>query len=238
MGPSEGRRILFGRNRPAVHLCVGEHDLSVSRVHGVFVHRQGRWWLVNSGGLGIRMNDERLVAPEDEPYPLPVDQTMLTIEGLRGRRHLIEVLVTGADSTPGTPAYSMRTERTTGHRIDREERLVVVALAQAYLRGEPDPRPESWNQVGALLADLYPDDGWTEKKAEHKARGLRLRLDVAGRPGMVARPGTADLGSSLKERLVRELIMSNTIGSKDLALIDDPDDPDHPDGPDGPDRPA
>ena len=77
--------------------------------------------------------------------------------------------------------------------------------------------------MGSLLADLYPAAGWTEKKAEHKARGLRLRLDVAGRPGLVAQPGSTHLGSSLKERLIRELITSNTISSRDLTLIDDVD---------------
>ncbi len=49
MPPKEERQLVFGRNRPEVHLCVGEDDLTVSRKHGTLTYSAGRWWLRNTG---------------------------------------------------------------------------------------------------------------------------------------------------------------------------------------------
>ncbi len=51
LGPGEGREVLFGRNRPEVHVCLGEDDPQVSRHQGTLTHRNGLWWVSNSGRL-------------------------------------------------------------------------------------------------------------------------------------------------------------------------------------------
>lgn len=40
--PREGRTIVFGRNRPQVHVCLGENDPRVSRKHGTLTWEHGR----------------------------------------------------------------------------------------------------------------------------------------------------------------------------------------------------
>ena len=59
MPPKEGRELIFGRNRPEVHLCVGEDDLTVSRKHGTLTNAESRWWLRNTGILAIRIGESR-----------------------------------------------------------------------------------------------------------------------------------------------------------------------------------
>jgi len=95
MPPKEGRELIFGRNRPEVHLCVGEDDLTVSRKHGTLTNAEGHWWLRNTGILAIRIGESRLLTAHDEAVPLAEGYTSLVIEGSRGRLHLIEVLVGG-----------------------------------------------------------------------------------------------------------------------------------------------
>lgn len=68
--PKEGRELIFGRNRPEVHLCVGEDDLTVSRKHGTLTFSAGRWWLRNTGSLAIRIGEARLLSAHDAPVPL------------------------------------------------------------------------------------------------------------------------------------------------------------------------
>ena len=69
VGPKEGRTLIFGRNRPEVHVCVGEDDPRVSREHGRLVHRDGKWWIENTGRLPLRLPGGRLLFAEEEPVP-------------------------------------------------------------------------------------------------------------------------------------------------------------------------
>ena len=43
VGPKDGRTVLFGRNRPEVHICVGEDDRRVSRRHRQLDYAGTRW---------------------------------------------------------------------------------------------------------------------------------------------------------------------------------------------------
>lgn len=92
VGPKEGRTLLFGRNRPDVHVCVGEDDPRVSREHGVLEHRGGKWWIRNTG----RLPGGRLLFAEEEPVPLAEGYTPVFVRGSTNREHLLEVFVTGA----------------------------------------------------------------------------------------------------------------------------------------------
>src|SRR5580765_6367197 len=166
MGPKDGRVLVFGRNRPEVHLCIGEDDLSISRRHGTLTCHGSQWWLRNTGVLGIHVGETRLVTPDDAPFPLTPGFTSLTIEGRNGRLHLIEVQVYGGDTSggSGSPRYGDKTLPVRAWMLDDDERLVIVAMAQDYLRSAPDPRPRSWQQVASLLQDIDPARSWTEKK--------------------------------------------------------------------------
>ena len=81
VGPKEGRTVVFGRNRPEVHVCVGEDDPRVSREHGVLEHRDGSWWIRNTGRLPVRLPGGRLLFAEEEPVPLAEGYTPVFVRG-------------------------------------------------------------------------------------------------------------------------------------------------------------
>ena len=70
VGPKQGRELLFGRNRPEVHVCLGEDDLHVSRRHGTLYFDGGRWWVRNTGRTPIRFPDRRMLFESESPLPL------------------------------------------------------------------------------------------------------------------------------------------------------------------------
>lgn len=218
MPPKEGRELVFGRNRPDVHVCVGEDDLAVSRKQGTLTCSARRWWLRNTGNLAIRVGESRLLTPHDEPAPLAEGYTSLVVEGPRGRLHLVEALVVGAAAShrprPGDPTMPVK-----AWDLHPEEKLAVVVLAQAYLRNDPGAQPVSWVRAAELMTELDPGRGWTEKRVEHRVRALRLRLAACGVRRML-QPEVGGSGDVFKHNLIKELIATNTISSKDLILID------------------
>ena len=218
MPPKEGRQLVFGRNRPEVHVCVGEDDLTVSRYQGTVTFSAGRWWLRNTGNQAIRVGESRRLTTDDDAVPLAEGYTSLLVEGSRGRLHPVEALVlgtaTGKKPRPGDPTMPVR-----AWELQPEERLAVVVLAQAYLRSEPSPQPVSWTRAAALMTEVDPGRGWTEKRVEHRVRALRLRLAACGVHGLL-QPEVGGSGDVLKHNLIKELIATNTISSKDLGLID------------------
>ncbi len=166
MPPKEGRELLFGRNRPEVHLCVGEDDLTVSRKHGTLTY----------------------------------------------------LLVVGPDWGQ-TPRHGDQTRPVRAWDLHPEERLAVVVLAQAYLRNEAGAQPVSWQRAAELMTELDPGRSWTEKRVEHRVRAVRLRLAACGVHGLI-QPEVGGSGDVLKHNLIKELIATDSISSKDLALID------------------
>jgi len=218
MPPKEGRELVFGRNRPEVHLCVGEDDLSVSRKHGTLTYAAGRWWLRNTGLLAIRIGESRRLAAHDEPVPLADGYTSLVVEGARGRLHLVEVLVVGPE-VGVRPRHGDQTRPVRAWDLQPEERLAVVVLAQDHLRNNPGAQPTTWQDAAKLMARLDPARKWTDKKVEHRVRALRLRLAACGVYGVI-QPEVGGSGDALKHNLIKELIATHTISSKDLELID------------------
>lgn len=220
MPPREERVVTFGRNRPEVNLCMGEDDLRVSRTHGVLTFRSGRWWLHTTGTLAIRMGESLLLHADDEPVPLPEGYTSLVVEGSGGRLHLVEVLVVGPDGGR-VPRHGAKTAPVRAWQLHPEERLAVVAIAQEYLHNNPGAQPLSWARAAELLAELQPGRGWTWKVVEHRVRTLRLRLSACGVYGLI-RSEAGGSGDVLKHNLIKELLSTNTIGRRDLDLLDPP----------------
>ncbi len=168
VGPREGRELLFGRNRPDVHVCVGEDDPRISRQHGVLSCSGNQWWVRNVGRRPIRVADSpsRLLFTNDEPVPLGEGYTPLLVHGSHGREHLIQVHVTGPDRVRRSTRPDDETERPRIWRLDPEERLALIVLGQRYLR-QDHPQPLSWRQAAEHLAELQPNREWTYKKLEH-----------------------------------------------------------------------
>jgi hypothetical protein len=222
VGPKEGRTLLFGRNRPDVHVCVGEDDPRVSREHGALEHRDGTWWIRNTGRLPVRLPGGRLLFAEEEPVPLGDGYTPVFVRGSSGREHLLEVFVTGADG--GRPAARHReaTQQPVLWRLDDDERLVLVVLGQRYLLHEHRPQPLSWRQAADQLAEIQPAAGWTPKRVEHAVTAIRTRMSKGGVSGLTREEVGEPVGNALNDNLIRELVLSTTLVPPDLELLGDP----------------
>lgn len=237
--PRDDRTMLFGRNKPEVHVCVGERDPEVSRLHGRAVFHDARWWVANTGKRPIRLGSMRYLFPGDEEFPLPDGYTPLFVVGsvaserpLERREHLLEMYVTGSDGgqPPAKHAEVTRPPRT--WRLDPDERLALLILSQQYLYYHFHPQPLSYRQTAEQLAGLQPAVKWTPKKVEWLVKAVRDRLsgagvrgltrdDVCGAQGLTKAEAAVPIGNVLNENLIRELMMSTTLVPRDLALLDE-----------------
>ncbi|MET9965087.1 FHA domain-containing protein [Streptomyces sp. NPDC006356] len=220
LGPGEGREVLFGRNRPEVHVCLGEDDPQVSRHHGTLTHRDGRWWVSNTGRLPIRCAAGRLLFRGEEALPLDTGYTPLFAGGSRGREHLLEVFVTDADGGHRAPRHADVTRPPRVWTLSEPERLALITLGRRYLLHEPRPQPLTWRQTAAQLAEMQPGEGWTDKRVGHLVNAVRLRLSRDGVPGLTREEVGEPVGNALNDHLIRALLASTTLVPMDLALVD------------------
>ncbi|WP_202805608.1 FHA domain-containing protein [Actinopolymorpha alba] len=216
--------VVFGRNEPDVHVCVGTNDRYVSRQHGYITREYSRWVLTNLGRLPIRFPD-RLVS-SGEHAVLPPGFTPLFIVGPQ-REHLLEVGIAARPaSPPAAVAHHAETVRRDPWELNEEERLVLVCLAQRYLRHEPHAQPETWARVENDLASLQPQKQWTRKKAAHKVANVRERLSRSGVSGLKEEEIPPPVGNALNHNLITELLGSSAISTADLRLLDQKTDAD------------
>ncbi|GAA4529337.1 FHA domain-containing protein [Amycolatopsis samaneae] len=222
-GPKEGRRLIFGRNRPEVHVCLGENDLRVSRHHGTLTCESGRWWVSNHGGVPIRLAGSRLLFRDEDQVPLDTGYTPLFVRGSGSREHLLEIYVSGPDGGMPQPQYSRQTCPGEVYPLSPAERLALVALGQRYLLHEARPQPWSWKDTAQLLAEIQPGFGWKSRRVEELVGEVRLRLSRAGVPGLTRDEVPEPLGNALNHNLLTELLMSATLVPRDLDLLDEPE---------------
>ncbi|GAA0598064.1 FHA domain-containing protein [Kribbella sandramycini] len=218
--PAPNAEISFGRNRPAVDLCIGENDVRISRVHGTLSYQDGRWWLRNHGRLPIRVSNAVLLHTGGDPLPLAVGHTMLFLRGNRQREHLLEVLVSDGDGRAAQPRPSQLTVPPKRWRLAPEEHLTLTVLAQRYLAYDLQPLPLTRQQAAAELADLRPNEVWTAKRVEHIVSRLRQRLSDAGVAGLRREEVGEPVGLTLTVNLIWELVQSTTIVPMDLEWLE------------------
>ncbi|MBF6175039.1 FHA domain-containing protein [Nocardia blacklockiae] len=219
-GPKEGRELVFGRNRPQVHVCLGENDLRISRRHGTLVHGDGRWWVHNLGAEPIRIAETCLLFRNEEPVPLEPGYTPLFIRGSERREHLLEIFVNDAELTEPGPRHRHVTYPGVSYDLTDTERLVLVVLGQRYLRREPRPQPWTRQATTHLLTQLQPDAGWKRRRVEELVTAVRQRLSRLGVPGLTADEVPQPIGNMLNHNLIQHLMQSGTLVPRDLALID------------------
>ncbi|WP_230396455.1 FHA domain-containing protein [Streptomyces blattellae] len=220
LGPRDGRQVLFGRNRPEVHVCLGEDDSRVSRHQGTLTHREGSWWVSNTGRQPIRCAGARLLFRDEEALPLGPGYTPLFVGGTGGREHLLEVFVTGPEDRRPMPRHDDVTRPPRTWLLSEQERLALVVLGRRYLLHEPRPQPLTWKQTAAELAGLQPTAGWTEKRVGHTVNAVRVRLSRGGVSGLTREEVGEPVGNSLNDNLIRALLTSTTLVPMDLTLID------------------
>lgn len=220
VGPKEGRVLVFGRNRPDVHVCLGPDDPRVSRQHIAVTYVGGRWWVRNIGRLPVRMAETRLLFANEDPVPLAEGFTPLLVRGSAGREHLVEVHVTGSEGGRTAPRPGAVTQAPRVWSLEPDERMALVVLGQRYLRQEHYPQPLSWRLAADQLAELAPDRRWTPKRVEHLVTAVRTRLSANGVAGLTREEVGEPVGNTLNHNLVRELLISMTLLPADLQLID------------------
>jgi pSer/pThr/pTyr-binding forkhead associated (FHA) protein len=219
--PSEGKVILFGRNRPEVNVCVGEDDQRVSRQHGRLNYEAGRWWVTTLGRLPIRFPKSHLLFPDEDSIPLAAGYTPLFVQGASGREHLLEVYVTGDDGTRPVRRHQESTQPPRVWELSADEKLGLTVVGQRYLLHDPHPLPLSWRQSADQLAELQPDAGWTAKRVEHLVGGVRSRISRGGVPGLTREEVGEPVGNALNDNLFRELLFSTTLVPRDLDVLDE-----------------
>lgn len=220
--PRQGCTVVFGRNRPEVHVCVGEDDPQVSRQHGLLTHHRGQWRVSNTGQLPLRLPGALKLLPDDEPVPLSEGYTPLFVQGARGREHLLELYVTGSDGQRPPSRHSDDTQLPRVWQLRKDERLALIVLGQRYLLHDADPHPLSWRQAAHQLAELQPDAGWTAKRVEHMIVSVRARLSQAGVARLTREEHDEPIGNALNHNLLTELVQSTTLVPPDLVVLDSP----------------
>ncbi|MEN3607963.1 FHA domain-containing protein [Plantactinospora sp. ZYX-F-223] len=219
VAPDAGFPLVFGRNEPQVHVCVGAGDPHVSRRHGIITREHSRWVLNNIGRLPIRLPGSCLVLGGDRAE-LPLGYTPLFIVGPR-QDHLLEVRVAASTSRPGaTDGHEAETRDRERWELSPVERLVLVCLSQRYLRHEPQPQPLTWAQVAAELGALQPTEEWSWRRAAHIVAKVRTRLSRTV-PGLLEKEIPPPVGNTLNHNLINELLVTTTITRADLGLLDE-----------------
>lgn len=213
-----GFPVVFGRNEPDVHVCVAPDDTHVSRKHGYITWEYARWVLHNTGRLPIRLPGARLLLGGDRTELGPGFTPLFIVAPKH--EHLLEVRIATRFATQGEDGLCEATTRDADTwRLSTDEKLVLVCLAQRYLRNDPLPQPLPWAQVAAELAELRPDENWSWRRAARIVAVVRARLSptVSGiMEDEVAQP----VGNTLNHNLIIELLVSTTLTKADLALLD------------------
>lgn len=214
--PDSAFTVLFGRNYPEVHVCVGANDRNVSRVQGRISREHSRWMLGNLGRSPIRMPGGALLLTGHRAE-LPRTYAPLSVLSPR-QEYLLEVRVVGPrPAGAGGEVFEDLTVTRPKWPLSAEERLVVVCLAQRYLRGEPYPQPLTWGRVAEELAARYPEVRWNAHRAANIVGKIRRTLHGAGVAGMVEDEIPQPVGNALNHNLIVELLESTTITREDLV---------------------
>lgn len=209
VGPRDGRVVYFGRNRPLVHVCVGEDDQQVSRRHGELTHHRGTWWLRNTGRRPIRLPGAQWLFTQQEAIPLAEGYTPLLVPGSRDREHLLEIYVTGPDGDRPRSRHGVDTDPPRRYALTRDEKLVLVVLGGNYLSLAPNPNAAdvAGNRAparrGATRREVDREEGRTpgQRGARPPVPPRGARPDPRGgrraarqRPERQPAPGTGAVG--------------------------------------------
>lgn len=209
----------FGRATLDVHVPVGTGDRYISRLHGVFTCDGTQWRLRNEGFRPIQILGEEPLLRGHE-IVVAAGYTPLTIKTPHPRSHWVEVYVVGFPSTADGADSEATTVRPVAYELSPVERLVITALAQDYLRRDPDPRPASWGRVADALSRADPQRQWNARNAEYIVARVRKRLSEGPHPipGLLDDGGKSS-GNMLSHNLIEALLLDATLLPEDLHLL-------------------
>ncbi|NUR85966.1 MAG: FHA domain-containing protein [Nonomuraea sp.] len=210
--------VLFGRNEPDVHICLGPDDPRVSRCHGRLLCDGHGWWLRNEGKLPIRLPRANLLVSGEE-LPLADGYSALFIKTAPRLEHLLEIWIVGSAPPEPTARPDDPTLPRRPWPLSDAERLVLTALAQRYLRQEAYPQPLSWKQVAEELDELA--EPWTGPRPANVVGEVRERLHRSGVSGLTRGDVPEPVGNALNHNLIVELLETTSLVPPDLRLLGD-----------------
>lgn len=218
--PRQGFEVVFGRQKPDVHVCVGPRDPYISRRHGRFLCYGSEWWLRNEGKLPIQLPGPKDLLSGQET-PIRQGYSPLFISSSSRREHLVEVCVLGATAgAMGSSGPFDSTWSRTPWPLDDDERLVLTALSQRYLRQDDYPQPLAWGHITDELNELAGYEAWTTKTTANLVADVRARLSRKGVRGLTREEVGEPLGNMLNHNLILELVRTASLVPSDLRLLD------------------
>ncbi|GAA4216424.1 FHA domain-containing protein [Actinocatenispora rupis] len=218
VAPDTAFEVVFGRNEPDVHVCVGADDPYVSRRQGTITCDRSRWFVTNVGGATIRYPRRPPVLTGQRAELAASYVPLFVVSG--EREHLLEVRIASAANRP-LDLHDSPTARREWPLTD-DERLALVCLAQRYLRRDPVPQPISWEAAAAELAELRPRERWNWRRVARVVEKVRAALSARGVHGLREDEVPRPIGNALNVNLILELLVNTTtLTPDDLALLGD-----------------
>ncbi|MBU6217217.1 MAG: hypothetical protein KGR17_11485 [Acidobacteria bacterium] len=213
---AEGASITFGRD---AELVVDADNRYLHRVLGCFVSHGEIWFLQNLGRfIPLRVDD---AGSASFVQIEPGDQAPVGFEEfvVRFRAGTVDYRITGAMSEPTPLELGLVPASDTAEfglaSLNAEQRLLVLALGEGRLRGQPDwvVRMPANREVAARL-------GWTITKFNRKLDHLCRRLAESGVEGAFGDAG--DLATNRRQVLVEHAVARRLVTAADLADLPPP----------------
>jgi hypothetical protein len=206
----------FGRDEDEVHVPLGIDDPHISRQQGVFVCDGFEWWLENRGRLPIQLPGRPMLL-RGHGCRMISGYTPLIITSQRDRTHLLHVRVIGHIREARDPNPGTKTREPEFYSLSKAEHLALAALAQRYLRGEPNPQPATWKQAADTLNLVPGPKAWTPRTVEHLVTAVRERLAI---PFTSREEVGEPVGNTLSHNLIEALLRSGCLLPEDLSFFD------------------
>jgi hypothetical protein len=213
-----GDELTFGR---AGDLVIDENRY-LHRVLGRFSWSRGMWWLTNLGSsIPLTVSDVAgpsfsRIAPGSS-FAISFESCVVLFEAGGCNYELVLDLADGGPDTTvfeadEVPDWSDEVTTTASSLpLSREQRLLLIALAEAQLR---DPAAGSELPTNRQISSRL---GWTITKYNRKLDGLCTKFAAAGVSGL---RGTSDaLARDRRLRLVDHAINAGVVTADDLVLL-------------------
>jgi len=206
----------FGRDEDEVHVPIAVDDPYVARQQGVFVGDGRAWWLENRGKLPIQIPGRPMLL-SGHGRLMTTGYTPLVIISPANREHLLHVRVVGGKRAVFDRRPKTKTKDADIYHLSKNEHIVLAALAQRYLRGEPNPQPVTWKQTADTVNQAPCEKDWNPRKVEHVVNVIRERLAIPfTRREEVGEP----VGNTLNHNLIEALLRSACLLPEDLAIFE------------------
>lgn len=215
LGPDD--ELTFGRSARN-DLVIDEDNARLHRHFGRIYHRDGSWWLANTGRkLPITILDRasrsRITLTSGKETSVSFAESSVTFNAGSTSYEIMVDLIDGSD--PSIDASLDLT--TTGLTIDHiplsgDQRLLAVAMCELSLLNPHQPTALASNKA---IAHRF---GWSTTTFNRKLDRLCRKYADNGVPGLVGGPG--QLASDRRRKLVEHLVGTGEITVEDLALLD------------------